>query len=541
MPALHEVKRIRATKRAELAEAKAKYRTAKAALLLKVEELPAGDPVPPDDVSSMDTLQAQVDSIEAECDALDARIAVLEQLQDNDSNEAEEIDQPGSVVDASFQDGVQRGLGDNKGPRMTPHGYGEPARQNEKGFFVARMMIGQAWVKRGLSWAEAAAQIERRFGDKAVAKALNTAGTSTGGALIPQNFRGEMIDLLRAKTVVRKMDPTFYPMSTGNMTISRLAGAATASYGGELDAIQVSQQTFDVLQLNAKKMSALVAVTNDLIRRTPSNIERVIIDDLVQVMALKEDLAFILADGSLGTPIGLYNQCAGVNKLIVPAFTATDNATMLTAVVSTSNAMKLTLKNNMAGMVRPGWIMSPVTEAFLRGLRDGVGNFVYKDEMDGGKFDGLRFEVTQQLPTNINTAAAGATPVNNGAFLILADFVDVIVADTMEYQLDIFDQATYVVGGQTVSAVQMDQTVFRVIQEHDLAMQHQGSIVVAALPGWSPAGFTNFSGGQSYYVQALSGDMSAAPSTWGTAAPSGSNNPANIASNVAGGQLPGRP
>lgn len=543
MKRLHEVKRARADKRMELNEAKAAVRTKKAALRTKSDALADGEDLPAEDMTDLSALQAQVDVLEAEEAALDARVSQLELLQEQDGDEAVEVGQvetPGDNVDAGYRGGVRRGMGDNGGPRLTPHGYGEPARRAAKGNGIARIMIGKAWLKMGHTRDEVSTMIERRFNDKGVAKALNTAGTSTGGALIPQDYVMDVIELLRAEAVVRKMGPEIRDMPRGNLTISRLASSATASYGGELDAIRTSQQSFDAIQMNAKKLTAIVPVTNDLIRRTPANVEQAITNDLVKTTALAEDLAFILADGSLGTPIGLYNQCAAFNKLLIAPFTATDNATILTAVVGTSNAMKLTMKQAMSRMIRPGYIMSAVTEAFLRGMRDGVGDFVYKDEMDNGKFDGIRFEVTQQIPTNVNTGTT-ADPVNNGAFLMLADFADVIVADTLDYQLDLFDQATYVVGGQTVSAVQMDQTVFRVIQEHDLAMRHQGSLVVASLPGWSPSGFTNFSGGSAFYAQALSGDQSAAPSTWGSAAPTGSNNPANIAANVAGGQLPGRP
>ncbi len=543
MARLHEVKRERAASRAKLAEARAAVRTKKAALRTKAEELPAGEDLPEADISELDGLQATVTALEATCDALDTRVARLEQLQDDDADAAREpdqVDEPGDTVAASFGSTVQRGLGHNRGPRLTGHGHGETAHRNEKGFAVARWLIGKAMLRRGQASADVATFIERRFGDKAVAKALNTTGVATGGALIPQDFVPEIIELLRADEVIRSLEPEFMDMPRGNLTIPREAGQATASYGGELDAIVPSQPTYDALQLNAKKLTALVPVTNDLIRRVPANVEAQVRNSLIQALKLREDLAFIMADGSLGTPIGLINQCSSANKLIIPAFSATDNATILTAVVGAAGALNLVLRNNMSKMIRPAWIMSAVTESFLRTLRDGVGNFVYRDEMNGGKFEGRPYRITQQLPTNINTAASGAA-VNNGAYLILVDMADVIVADTLEYQVEVFDQATYVTGGTTVSAVQMDQTVFRVISEHDLALRHQASLAIAMVPGWAPAGFSNYSGGTSYYSQSLTGDMSAAPSTWGTAAPSGSNNPGNIAANVAGGQLPGRP
>ena len=540
---LHEVKRARADKRMEINEAKALLRNKRAELRTKAEELPVDQVLPAEDVTAMDALQAKVDALEAEADSLDARVTLLEQLQADDATSAQEPDQvvnPGADVAASFVAGLQKMFGHNQGPRMTPHGLGEPARHDKAGYSVARMMIGKAWVKMGMTYPAAAAEIERRFGDKGVAKALNTAGVATGGALIPQNYFAEIIDLLRAEAVVRKMQPEFRDMPSGNMTQPRLMSAATASYGGELDAIPVSQQSFDAIQLNAKKLGAVVPVTNDLIRRTPANVEQIITGDLVRTTALVEDLAFLMADGSLGTPIGLYNQCLASRRLIVAPFGGTDNASIATSVIGTINTMKLFLKQGMSRMVRPAWFMNAVTEGFLLTVRDQVGGFLYRDEVLKGTLEGVPFATTQQLPTNINTGTT-QSPTNNGAFLILVDMADVIVADTLNYQLDISDQATYVVGGQAVSAFQMDQTLFRVIQEHDIALKHQGSLVMAVLPGWAPAGFTNFSSGVSYYVQAPTGDQSAAPSTWGTAAPTGSNNPGNIAANVAGGQMPGRP
>jgi len=527
MKKLAELKRARATMAKRLQD-----------LALKEADLPEGEELPSEELTEIEKLKLDIAEMDGRIGRLEEALSVMadaaEPLEGGDA-------EPGDTVDTSAETEEERRVRamNGKGARLTPHGYGEPQRKNAPGNFVARMMIARAWVKSGMSYKDAAAEIERRFSDKAVAKALNTAGVGTGGALIPQHYVQEIIDLLRAQAVVRKLNPEFRDMPFGNMTIPRLVSPATASYGGELDAIQVSQQSFDALQLNAKKLTAVVPVSNDLIRRTPMNVEGIITGDLVRTTALREDLAFLLADGSQGTPVGLYNQALAANKITIPAFTGTDNATILSAVVGAVNAMKLTMRQGMSGMVRPAWIMSPVTEAFLRGLRDQVGSFVYKDELDAGRFEGLPFEVTQQIPTNINTGTTEA-PVNNGAYLMLVDFADVIVADTMNYQMDISDQATYVTGGQTVSAFQMDQTVFRVIQEHDIGVKHQASIVVAMLPGWAPAGYTNFSGGNAYYAQAPSNSMSAAPSTWGVAAPTGSNNPANIAANVPGGTQPGR-
>ena len=110
--------------------------------------------------------------------------------------------------------------------------------------------------------------------------------------------------------VFRDCDPTIVDMPMGNLTIPRLAAGATAGYQGELDDMASSQETFDDIQLNAKKLTALVPVSNDLLRRAPANLEQIVRDDMVQSLARREDLAFLLGDGSGGSPVGLLNQCA---------------------------------------------------------------------------------------------------------------------------------------------------------------------------------------------------------------------------------------
>lgn len=518
MPKLHELKNARAGK------------------IKRMREIAEKD-------DATDGENSEFDALKAEVTALDARITRLEETLQAQADAASEI-APGGE-DGEGGDDAAAGDADGKGQglritRGTGHGSGEPPARTVKGSKATRFLIGLAHAKAGGGFAGAAQWVERVFGDKAVAKALNTTGVATGGAMIPQDFVAEVIDLLRADVVVRRNNPMTIPMPMGNATVPRLAASATAGYQGELDDIAVSQPSLDDLQLNAKKLTALVPVSNDLLRRSPVALEPIVRADMTMSLGRREDIAFLRGDGSGNSPVGLLNQCVGTNKLLVAAFSATDNATMLTAVIAVLNAMILSLDMGMSPARNRVWITSPAVKRFLAGLRDGVGNFVFKEELDKGTLWGYPIDTTQQLPTNLNTASSGAA-INNGAELYLADFADVVLGETMNMVVDMSDVASYKdAGGNQVNAFQRDQTVFRVIEEHDLALRHQASVAVAVLPGWAPAGFTG-TGGSAFYVQAPSGDSSAAPSTFGTAAPTGSNNPGNSAAVVPGGTLPGRP
>ena len=510
------------------------------ALAEKQALLKEGEVMPDDEVSELSVIKDQVQ-------LLDQRISDLESAVSAMGQAATPISEGGEGGDDGEKGWAGIGVMGSDG-RITPHGYGEKQQTSAiladpkkgKGFKAAQFALGVVMAKGGMGFEKAAMFTQRRFGSSDVAKALNTAGVATGGALIPQDFASELIELLRAETVIRQSGPTTIPMPLGNMTIPRLAGGATAGFQGELDDISPSQETFDDLQLNAKKLTALVPVSNDLIRRAPIGVEQIVRDDLVQTVARREDLADMLGDGSGGSVIGLLNLAAAALKITVNPFAATDNATIFNAVSATLFTLRLLLKQNMSRMIRPVWIMSPGTEAFLMGLITQFGMYAYKDEMEAGKLLGIPYKVSQQLPTNLATMNGGST-YYNGAYLFLADFADVILAETMNMMVDASDVASYKdTGGNAVSAFVRDQTAFRIIEEYDFNIRHQASVAVAVLPGWLPAGYTGVAGA-SYYVQAASGDMSAAASTWGSAAPTGSNNPANVSAVVPGGTLPGRP
>lgn len=478
----------------------------------------------------------RLDSIEADIKDHDDRIQKCEKALEMGGD-----DEGGSDGSGGGDSDPKAFNGD--GTRKTTPATAKPSPKEGKGLKAARFAVGMM-IARGTGMQNAANFISSNFHDDDVAKALNSTGVATGGALIPQAFSSEIIELLRAECVVRAAGPTMYEMPMGNLTIPRLAGGATAGYQGELDDITSSQETFDDIQLNAKKLTALVPVSNDLIRRAPGNIEAIVRDDMVQSLKRREDLAFLLGDGSLGTPVGLLNQCATSAKFVVLPFTATDNATILTAVVGTLLGMRLQLVNNMSRMIRPHWFMTPTTENFLMGLRDQVGNFVYRDEMKNNKtLDGVPYSYTQQLPTNLTVYVSGNSGAtqNTGAYLFLVDMVDVILAETMNMYIDASDVASYKdSGGNMVSAFTRDQIAFRIIEEHDFAIRHQASVCVATLPSWAPAGWTNFGGGNAFYVQTPDTDSSAAPSTWGVAPPTGSNNPGSNTANAPGGTQPGR-
>lgn len=371
--------------------------------------------------------------------------------------------------------------------------------KDKRGVKAARFVIGLMHARYNKVSIEKAAEfISNRFGDDLVARALNAGITGEGGALIPQDFMADLIELLRALTAVRGAGPMEVGMPMGNLTIPRLAGGATASYQNELDDIAISQERFDDVNFVAKKLTAMVPVSNDLIRRSPIGVEEVVRDDLVQTIARREDLAFLRGDGTQKDPVGLRHLALAANVITVAAMPATPSpGDQLTAIIDGASAAILALQNGMSRMIRPVWIMAPTIARFISQARDQVGGFYYKDEMARGTFEGFPVRLSQQIPSNL---AVGAGTI--GSEIYFADFADVVIADTYNVIVDASDVAAYNDGTNIVSAFQRDQSLFRVIAEHDFNMRHLQSLVVLLTQDWGFAGVPG-SPGAPYSTQPL--------------------------------------
>ena len=451
------------------------------------EELPEGESLPEEVVTEFQMLQEEINT-------LAGRIARLEAAMEVDANNAEENDDQeignGSGDEASFggvivrtqnrapaelDDGSAAFLGENSRGGLRVWARPKAAVIEGRGYKAARFIIGVAHKKLFGDYDRAADFIFNRFKDADVAKAikaLNIGVVAEGGALIPQDFMAELIELLRAQTVVRGSSPMTVGMPMGNMTIPRLAGGATAHYQGELDDIQLTEEVFDDLNLSAKKLTALVPVSNDLIRRAPIGVEEIVRDDLIQTIARREDLAFLRGDGSGKSPVGFRTLVLPANLINLPG---TTEAESLTNVVTGLSSLILALINGMSRMIRPTWFMAPNQVRYIATRRDNVGGFYYKDEIASGMLEGYPYKYTQQIPSNLGTG--------NQSEIYLVDMADAVIGDTLNVLVDASDVAAYYgTDGQVVSTFQRDQTLFRVISEHDFNMRHLQSLAIGLTP-----------------------------------------------------------
>jgi HK97 family phage major capsid protein len=359
-------------------------------------------------------------------------------------------------------------------------------------------MIGQG---RG-SVREARSIAQEIYGENhPVTKALVTGTGSAGGFIVPPDYMNEIIELLRAQAVVRAAGPRNIPMPRGTMTLPGQASAATASYAGEAQAISSSQQTLNDIVASFKKLTALVPVSNDMMRYADPAIDAFVRDDLVKVIALAEDYAFMFGVGTAYQPRGFLSFANGFasgnggnagNYLTGANSTAasggnfiTSNATYTLATVA-SELGGLVNKLDTANVpdIKRCWFMHPRSWNYLNNVQNSLGVYVYRDELSKGTLLGYPYKKSTQIPINIQNPSG----VAGTSFVMLVEMTEAIVLDSMQLELSVSLEGTYIdTQGTTQSAFQKDLTLIRAVAEHDFHIRHDASVAVNQFVAWAPA------------------------------------------------------
>jgi HK97 family phage major capsid protein len=358
-------------------------------------------------------------------------------------------------------------------------------------------MLGMA----GNAYGAKAAAIEVYGESHPVTKALAVGTGSAGGFIVPPEYANEIIELLRPRAVIRAQTPRVIPMPRGTMTMPGQASPATASYSGENKPITASQQTFNQIVAQAHKLTALVPISNDMMRYADPAVDAVVRDDLVKVIALREDLAFLTGDGTQGSPRGYLSFANGyaVNQGgTAGSFNTSSNSVAAVGgnwITSNATVSQVNTNNELAGLInkldtanvpedRRAWFFHSRIFNYLYSLLNSYGQYVYRDEMEKGKLMGYPFGKSNQLPINIQSPSgtAGTT------FVMLAEMTETMVFDAMQLELAVSREGTYVdASGSTQSAFQNDQTLIRAITEHDFQMRHDAAVAIDQFVQWAPA------------------------------------------------------
>jgi HK97 family phage major capsid protein len=455
-----------------------------------------------------ETDQPEYDRLKAAVDAVDAEITATKEEYDAEIKRLQDLEnlERGSAVAVAGQAERVAATVDND-PWTSDEAAKAQGLGTKKGLFVGG--FAKALGIAGGSLYVAAQAAKDVYGEShpvtvAVMKALAAGVGPSGGFIVPPDYVNEIIELLRPRVVVRAANPRSMPMPRGTMTLPAQTAAATATYGSETGQIAASQQTLGQIVATYKKLTALVPVTNDLMRYASPAADAFVRDDLLKVMSLREDLAFLMGDGTQDTPkgfLGFANNYVASQGGTVGNWSSTADSVFAVGgnfINSTASATLTTTANELSGLVnaldtdnvpdiRRRWFFHPRIFNYLNNLLNSLGVYVYRDELSRGTLLGYPFSKSTQIPINlIDPAGSGTSSAETFIFLVEMD--DALLLDSMQLELAISREGTYYDANNTLqSAFQKDQTLIRAVAEHDFQMRHLPSIAVDQGVTWAPA------------------------------------------------------
>lgn len=288
---------------------------------------------------------------------------------------------------------------------------------------------------------------------------------SAGGYGIPQILLPDYVEYLYAKTILDKVGARKYPMVNGNMRLARVDATSSFSWGGETPTGNATQPTLGDITLNAKKGTAIVPLSNSLLRQNAIGIDALISKDLQRIATIAIDNALFYGLGNQYQPLGLENISG------IQTSGSSGSATALTPQFPID--MVALLEQANVPMENVAWVMNPVAKGWLMGKAFSSGPFAWANEMNMSKtLNSFPFYASATIKNS------GASPT--WANIWLADFSELVWGVSYDISIDVSREGSYVnSSGVTVSAFQRDETLIRLITEQDFNVRHPVSFIEA--------------------------------------------------------------
>ncbi len=261
------------------------------------------------------------------------------------------------------------------------------------------MIAAMLRVSPSLAWTRYGQQLERGL----------LANNFTGaGALVAEDFLGgSFIELLRNRALLTSLGVGTLSGLTGNVAIPRQSAAATAYWLDEGSAVTASQQAFAQVMATPKRLAAQTAYNKQLLAQSTLDVEALVRDDHVRIIALAKDLAGIQGTGG-NQPRGILNgpltDASGggnnITSINVPTTITRANMLSFMSAIQTANADIGTMQ----------WLVNPNTRAKWQSIVQ-VANYPVYLTNDEGQTIGYPTPFTNQIGTSgtfANRAIFGA-------------------------------------------------------------------------------------------------------------------------------------
>lgn len=155
-------------------------------------------------------------------------------------------------------------------------------------------------------------------GDARLKAGLVEGTDTTGGFLVPEEFRAQVLMQALETTVVRRGGATVMPMTTDTLNIpkvkdisheSSVHGGVVAYWTEEAGDKTIKEPTFGKLKLIAHKLTGYTYASDELLADSAIGLEALLIQLFGDTIGWYEDYAFLRGSG-VGQPLGVLNSGA---------------------------------------------------------------------------------------------------------------------------------------------------------------------------------------------------------------------------------------
>jgi len=134
-------------------------------------------------------------------------------------------------------------------------------------------------------------------GDTQNAKALAEGTDSSGGFVVPDEFRNEVIRLVESYGLARKLCRVV-PMKRDTLRVPKLTTGVSIYWVGETETIPESSPQFGMVALYAKKAAGLLKASNELLEDADIDVVNFFQVLFAEALAKEEDKQFLVGDGN---------------------------------------------------------------------------------------------------------------------------------------------------------------------------------------------------------------------------------------------------
>jgi hypothetical protein len=186
----------------------------------------------------------------------------------------------------------------------------------ERDYSLARVLRGEGGYEAEISQ-ELARTLKRQPAgifvptEVLAARDLNAGTATAGGVTIEMTIQKSLIPVLRNRSVTASLGASIFEGLRGNVSIPRQTVAAQGEWLSENGMPTPTDQSFDQVGLFPKRVCGVTRFSNSLLKQSSLEIENVVRNDLVDVLALALDQAALTGTGVANNqPAGLLSYGA---------------------------------------------------------------------------------------------------------------------------------------------------------------------------------------------------------------------------------------